>query len=262
MLSGGAQAKNIFWQVGGGVGVTIGTTAHMEGTILSAKAIHLLTGASLNGRALSQTAVTLQKNKIVISSLPYNASKVFISSGNLDGWALESSQASHKGGSMNSASPTFNLGDDSANRQYRSILSFDTSSLPDDAVIKSATLKIDAQGFVGTYPFSTLGGLYVDVRKPFFGATASLRITDFQATPSAYGVAIFSASTPPVLHWYGAALNTSGIAYINLTGTTQFRLRFATATNNNLVADYLQFYSGNAMNTATRPQLVISYSVP
>ena len=66
ILSGGAQANNIFWQVGGGAGATIGTTAHFEGTILAKTAIHLRTGASLNGRALAQTAVTLDKNKVVI----------------------------------------------------------------------------------------------------------------------------------------------------------------------------------------------------
>ena len=66
LLSGGAQANNIFWQVGGGAGAEIGTTAHMEGTILAKTAIHLRTGASLNGRALAQTAVTLDKNKVVI----------------------------------------------------------------------------------------------------------------------------------------------------------------------------------------------------
>jgi hypothetical protein len=64
LVSGGAQANNIFWQVQGGVGVEIGTTAHVEGTLLSAKAIHLRTGASLNGRALAQTAVTLEANAI------------------------------------------------------------------------------------------------------------------------------------------------------------------------------------------------------
>ena len=66
VLTGGAQAKNIFWQVAGGAGVEIGTTAHMEGTILARTAIHLRTGASLNGRALAQTAVTLDKNQVVI----------------------------------------------------------------------------------------------------------------------------------------------------------------------------------------------------
>jgi hypothetical protein len=56
-LSGGAQAKNIFWQVAGQV--TLGTAADFKGNILSKTLISLNTGAVLNGRALAQTAVTL-----------------------------------------------------------------------------------------------------------------------------------------------------------------------------------------------------------
>jgi hypothetical protein len=66
LLSGGASANNIFWQVGGGTGVAINTSAHVEGTILAAKAITMQGGASLHGRALAQTAVTLIQNTIVI----------------------------------------------------------------------------------------------------------------------------------------------------------------------------------------------------
>jgi hypothetical protein len=61
-LQGGAQAKNIFWQVAGAV--TIGTTAHFEGIILSMTGITLQTGASMNGRALAQTAVILDSNTV------------------------------------------------------------------------------------------------------------------------------------------------------------------------------------------------------
>lgn len=61
-LEGGAQAKNIFWQVAGEV--TIGTTAHLEGIILSMTGITLQTGASMNGRALAQTAVILDANAV------------------------------------------------------------------------------------------------------------------------------------------------------------------------------------------------------
>ena len=57
VLSGGAQAKNIFWQVAGQV--TLGTNAHFEGVILAKTAITLQTGASMNGQALSQTMVAL-----------------------------------------------------------------------------------------------------------------------------------------------------------------------------------------------------------
>ncbi len=61
-LSGGAQAKNIFWQVAGAV--TLGTTSHFEGIILGKTGINLQTGGTINGRLLAQTAVTLQKNTV------------------------------------------------------------------------------------------------------------------------------------------------------------------------------------------------------
>jgi hypothetical protein len=61
-LAGGALAKNIFWQVAGAV--TIGTTAHFEGVILAKTLIAVNTGASVNGRLLAQTAVTLQMNAV------------------------------------------------------------------------------------------------------------------------------------------------------------------------------------------------------
>lgn len=61
-LSGGAQAKNIYWQVAGAV--TLGTTSHFEGIILGKTGINLQTGASINGRLLAQTAVTLQKSTV------------------------------------------------------------------------------------------------------------------------------------------------------------------------------------------------------
>jgi hypothetical protein len=69
-LAGGAQAKNIFWQVAGGAGVNLGTTSHFEGTILAKTGIQMTAGASLNGRALAQTAVTLISNVLVIPTMP------------------------------------------------------------------------------------------------------------------------------------------------------------------------------------------------
>lgn len=56
-LSGGARAKNVFWQVAGLV--DLGTTSHAEGIVLSKTAIKLGTGASINGRLLAQTAVNI-----------------------------------------------------------------------------------------------------------------------------------------------------------------------------------------------------------
>ncbi|PIU37620.1 MAG: hypothetical protein COT01_10865, partial [Piscirickettsiaceae bacterium CG07_land_8_20_14_0_80_44_28] len=64
LLTGGALAKNVFWQVAGGTGVSIDTNAVFEGVIMAEKAINVKTGATVNGRLLSQTEVTLQSNTV------------------------------------------------------------------------------------------------------------------------------------------------------------------------------------------------------
>jgi hypothetical protein len=53
----GVRPKNVFWQVTGAV--DIGSASHFEGIVLSKTAIHLGTGASVIGRLLAQTAVTI-----------------------------------------------------------------------------------------------------------------------------------------------------------------------------------------------------------
>lgn len=64
ILSGGAKASNIFWQVGSSV--TFGTTSVFKGTVLTMQSITFNTGASLNGRALARTgAVIMAGNTIV-----------------------------------------------------------------------------------------------------------------------------------------------------------------------------------------------------
>ncbi|CAE8581014.1 unnamed protein product [Polarella glacialis] len=61
-LEGGAKASNIVWQVAGFVEVGVG--AHLEGILLVKTAARFLTGSSLTGRILAQTAVTLQMSAI------------------------------------------------------------------------------------------------------------------------------------------------------------------------------------------------------
>jgi len=63
VLTGGAVPKNVFWEVAGAV--DLGTTSHFEGVILTQTMIALETGASINGRLLAQTAVTLEKSTVV-----------------------------------------------------------------------------------------------------------------------------------------------------------------------------------------------------
>lgn len=62
ILSGGAQSGNIFWQVADAV--TIGANTHFEGIILGQTSITFGNLASLNGRLLAQTAVTLDATTV------------------------------------------------------------------------------------------------------------------------------------------------------------------------------------------------------
>jgi hypothetical protein len=65
VLAGGAQAKNIFWEVGSSA--TLGTNSIFKGTILAQQSITLTTGVNLQGRALTQTgAVTLDTDTITL----------------------------------------------------------------------------------------------------------------------------------------------------------------------------------------------------
>ena len=63
VLAGGAQAKNVFWQVSSSA--TLGTNSVFKGTIMSLQSITLDTGATLIGRALAiNGAVTMDSNTI------------------------------------------------------------------------------------------------------------------------------------------------------------------------------------------------------
>jgi hypothetical protein len=61
-LTGGALASNIFWQTPGAF--VLNTSSHLEGIVLSSTEITLATGATVKGRLLSRTAVTLQFNTV------------------------------------------------------------------------------------------------------------------------------------------------------------------------------------------------------
>src|SRR3569832_270954 len=63
-LSGGARAKNIFWQVAG-TSATFGANSQFHGIVLAQNAINVGNQAALGSRLLAQTAVNLSQNAVV-----------------------------------------------------------------------------------------------------------------------------------------------------------------------------------------------------
>jgi hypothetical protein len=185
---------------------------------------------------------------------------LFRSNGNNDGWVLESGEDTNLGGSLNATATTFYLGDNAQDRQFRAFLHFPTSTLPDNAVIVQATLKIRKLSVTGTDPFTTHQSVLVDIRSGAFSGSNALQIGDFQAAASRNAVG--TISSPPSGVWYSTLLDTIAFPSINRVGITQFRLAFQLDDNDDLGADTMKFYSGNYGDLAYRPQLQIQYYVP
>lgn len=182
---------------------------------------------------------------------------VYYSSGSTyDGWVLESTETSKKGGTINSAATTLRVGDDAKNKQYRSILDFDTTVNPVDpaALIYKITLRIKRQGTTGTNPFTALGAINVDVAKPF-GSSYDLQKGDFQASAQKKNITKFTSKNSS--GWHSATIGSSNWVWVNFNGYTQFRLQFATDDNNDFLANYISFYSGDSLTNA--PELIIEY---
>jgi hypothetical protein len=258
-ISGNAGESGVTLSYINGTPKTVTTNAHgaysftvpynWSGTVTPFK-------AGLTFTPANRTYTNVQANK---TGQNYAAVLTSASNGAQDGSILETRENSNLGGMIDAATTFFKLGDDADNRQFRVILSFDTASLPDNAVIQSAVLKMKQNGApIGSNPFSVLGKLWADIRKGPFGA-ATLQPGDFNASASAVKVGSFNPTA--VDGWYTDTLNASGLSNLNKTGLTQLRLYFATDDNNNRVADFMKFLSGNAAS-GNKPTLIITYTVP
>lgn len=87
-LIGGAQASNVFWQVGSSA--TLGTNTNFAGSIVASQSITLTTGATVDGRVLAvNAAVTLDSNVIGLSNhliIPVpNAAETLVLTGSVSG---------------------------------------------------------------------------------------------------------------------------------------------------------------------------------
>jgi hypothetical protein len=189
------------------------------------------------------------------------ATVTFASAAAQDGWVLESSETSNAGGSIDATASTtsaLRVGDDNKDKQYKAIVSFDTSSIPDGATIVSATLRLRRGTLSGTNPFTTHGTCWVDVQPGTgFSSSTTLQAGDFQAAATVVQAASLTNAANNG-DWSTGSLNAAGFAAINKTGTTQLRVYFNLDDNDDTGNDYMGYYSGEAAS-ANRPQLVVTY---
>lgn len=216
-------------------------------------------GNPLGGTGTGNGDFAAGETYIINKSITTVQTKIFKSQPTYDGWILESGENTNVGGELERRAATFYVGDNEVNKQYRGILSFDTSALPNHAVILYAQLKVKQQRIVGSDPFATYGALLAEMRSGAFSDRNILQTDDFSAAATPGSVPeTFTELTPT---WYATELHDANLALVNKTGTTQFRLFFSKDDNDDLDTDAVKFYSGNAVSANT-PQLIVTYYIP
>ena len=216
-------------------------------------------GNPLGGVGAGNGDFSAGETYIINKSITTLKTSIFKSQPSYDGWVLESGENTNRGGKLDKSAATFYVGDDEKDEQYRGILSFATSSLPNNAVIIYVQLKVKRQAIEGSDPFGTHGALLSEIRKDTFGKNAILQAADFSAaaTPGSVKDTFVELTSD----WYATELRNANLTLINKAGITQFRLFFSKDDNDDLNADTVKFYSGNALSAAM-PQLIVTYYIP
>jgi len=273
-----AQSVTFTATVTSGSGVPAGTVTFTEGTTVWASNVvvngagqaafstaalstgsHTLTAAFTGASGWLDSSGTNAAAPQIVNAAPTTVT--FISAGAQDGWVLESSETSNIGGSFDALSTTssaLRVGDNNQNKQYKTVISFDTSAIPEGATIVSATLRLLRGSLTGTNPFTTHGTCWVDVSNGGFSGNLALQNGDFEAAATALQTATLSDAVSNGA-WSTASLNAAGLLALNTTGTTQLRVSFSLDDNNDKGNDYVGYYSGENATSANRPQLVVTY---
>ena len=99
---------------------------------------------------------------------PQTLQDMFYSQSTYDGWVLETEENTNAGGLINTTNLVCNIGDDALNRQFRTILHFNTSRIPDNAYVTKVSVQYKQHSTIGSDPYATHGNVWVDIKDGYF----------------------------------------------------------------------------------------------
>jgi len=202
-------------------------------------------------------------NGLRISQISYDAETRQVgtlklrSMGAEDGRLREFNETSDRGGYANATktgSAALRVGDQRKDKQWMSLLSFDSSVIPPGADITRASLHL-TRGATSGDPQATHGQLLIDVQTGGFGGVTALAKSDFEASATAPAAGQLTVDAQSAFGVFGP----SGMAAINRGGVTQVRIRFELDDDDDGTADYLGFHSGSSADEGLQPALEIEY---
>ncbi|AZB44533.1 hypothetical protein CEF21_20820 [Bacillus sp. FJAT-42376] len=132
---------------------------------------------------------------------------------------------------------------------YRTILSFDTGTIPDSAAITGVKLKVYRKSLSGT-----ISSIKVDIKSGAFGTSSVLEQADYSAAPSASSVASFAS---PAFNQGFTEISLPSTAFVNINKTGKTQLRLSASTPAYFTSDVLENYGGE--DTVYAPILTVDY---
>ncbi len=180
-------------------------------------------------------------------------------------------------GDINAADGTYTtqlaIKSDSQNSKWawlrRGVVGFDTSTIPDDITIISATLSLrgaDKDDALGITPNVNVYSVAITDNTNLIGSDAQM-LTDWRAFGStAFSTAISYASFN-ITGWNDFILNANGIAHISKIGITNFGIRNANYDASGIApswsADddaYLTWWNADYSDGSYAPRLTVTYT--
>lgn len=133
----------------------------------------------------------------------------------------------------------------------RAFITFDTSSIPDNATITAATLRLYGRATDTTRTIDIVGATASNI--------GSIDTDDYdQYDSTEFGNNVFTGSDA----WEETALNASGIAHINKAGSTTFCIRHQYDTDDTVTGSADLYMIWDTHDGVNPEELVITYSVP